>query len=114
MCSGSVDEDPEAAAPVNVDATGAVVGAAAAKNEWHYVEISVYPDELVNPIPSDLTNPTRVKTYLATITVDGVLIDGSAAGADKNIRVPAAPVDKGMFFAGGRSAPAKCPRRDSW
>ena len=77
------------------------VGAAAAKDQWHYVEISVYPDELVNPIPSDLTNPTRVKTYLATITVDGVLIDGSAAGADKNIRVPAAPVDKGMFFAGG-------------
>ena len=69
----------------------------ATPGEWHYVEVSVNEKEIQLDIPSDGPKVS----YLATLNVDGQKIGGDEDGGDSSLRVPALPLDDGLFFIGG-------------
>jgi len=82
----------------------ATAGFPANTGEWHYAEITIDGVEIqggLGAIISDDKNSTgNIPTYIAKMTVDGNVVDGSPAG---DIRVPIHPASLalGGFFVGG-------------
>ena len=78
----------------------------AAADQWHYVEIAVNPKLLIEDIPSDEPKAS----YIATMTVDGETIGDQEDG---DLRIPALPVENGLFFAGGITCPTVTATSDA-